>query len=210
MMVRLYIAFAMVSALLGLPSITKGQETSSSQQHLLMTLTDKQELHELSLRYARAVDRKNFDELMGLYDLDGLHDHGGMFKGSPQDFIAWLKSSMTSIETQHLVANSLFQISGDQASGEIYTINFHHMPNLSSNYIAGGRYLDRYVKVGGKWLFKSRLRIVDWSEERPAQSGVQASSLIKGAAGSLDPSADFEGFQVNGADPYDNAQFPIQ
>ena len=160
----------------------------------LEVLADKQALQELVLRYARAVDRKDFDRLKALYHPDARHDHGGMFAGGPGELIAWLKQSMVNMDTQHLVANSLFVIDGDTAKGEVYTINFHHFPGTSSNYIAGGRYLDRYVRHEGRWVFQQRTRVVDWSEERTAKPGATAASLLRGCALPHDPSLALEPF----------------
>lgn len=153
-------------------------------------LADKQELQELVLRYARLVDRKHFARLADLYHPDGSHDHGGMFAGPVPDFIAWLEQSMTQtpMETQHLVANSLFFVDGDTARGEIYTINFHHFPEAGMNYVAGGRYLDHYVRRDGRWVFWSRARVIDWSEERKADSGKTASSVVRGQSWRTDAS----------------------
>lgn len=156
-------------------------------QSQILVLLDKQELQELVLRYARLVDRKDFARLAHLYHPDGRHDHGGMFAGGPTPFIAWLQRSMGDIETQHLVANSLFMVEGDTAKGEIYTVNFHHLPATESNYVAGGRYLDRYVRYEGRWVFQSRTRVIDWSEERPANPGATASELLRGKALQDDP-----------------------
>lgn len=189
------IASAMAVAFMGLPHSSAAAKPTTHEIAALDMVIDKQALYELNLRYARAVDRKNFEALRALYAPNGFHDHGGMFKGSPDQFIAWLTKSMVDIETQHLVANSLFHVTGETATGEIYTINFHTMPKLSSNYIAGGRYLDHYIKINGTWHYQSRLRVIDWSEERPASIGNTAANLVKGASGDADPSYDFDGLR---------------
>lgn len=191
-----HIALAAAVAIWGLPHSPLAQEVPSHAAERLQHLADKQELYELNARYARAVDRKNFSQLTELYDPNGVHDHGGMFKGAPDAFIQWLSQSMTEIETQHFIGNSLFHINGDTATGEVYTINFHHLNKRAVNYIAGGRYLDQYVKLDGKWRFKSRLRVIDWSEERPATPGETSASLLRGKNGRADPSAYFWGFTL--------------
>lgn len=158
----------------------------------VVELLDRQALQQLVLRYARAVDRKDFDRLCGLYHPDAHHDHGGMFAGSPAEMVRWLRETMVDIETQHLIANSLFSIQGTQAQGEIYSVNFHYFPKSGRNYIAGGRYLDRYEKRDGIWRFTSRRRVIDWSEERPASSAQTAATLIRGAPYPNDLSYEFQ------------------
>jgi 3-phenylpropionate/cinnamic acid dioxygenase small subunit len=184
---------AIAAAICALPLSSSASEIPARHDQQLQMLLDKQELYELNVRYARSVDRKNLDDLLSLYHSDAIHDHGGMFKGSPAQFIAWLKTTMIEIETQHFVGNSLFKIDGNFAVGEIYTVNFHHLSKQSANYIAGGRYLDEYIKTDGKWRFKSRLRVLDWSEERPSVAGKTAASLVRGDRGEADPSRRLKG-----------------
>lgn len=185
----------LLAVLLSLFTLSYAQAAPQVEaQSQLVVLADKQELQELVLRYARAVDRKNFDQLATLYHPDAHHDHGGMFAGPVDEFVAWLKRSMVDMDTQHLVANSLFMVDGNTAKGEVYTINFHHFPKTASNYIAGGRYLDRYVRHEGCWVFQERTRVIDWSEERAAEPGTTGSSLLRGRALPDDPSRTLEPF----------------
>ncbi len=153
----------------------------------------KQALQELVCRYSRAVDRRDFDSLAGLYLHDAIHDHGDMFRGEPAALITWLKQSPATMLTQHFVGNCLFHVEGDRAEGEIYTINYHVLPvdpesGERRDYVAGGRYLDRYRRVGGRWYFEQRQRVIDWRHQRPSNPGATGAEVHQGSPGRDDPS----------------------
>lgn len=156
----------------------------------MQTLLDREALRELAARYARAVDRRDFALLRALYHDAAVHDHGSMFLGGPDAFVTWLEASMGDMVTQHIVANTLFDIAGDEAEGEIYTVNYHVMDG-GRDYIAGGRYLDRYVRHEGRWLFMARKRVIDWTHERARSEGGVSAGLVRGALGRSDASFAF-------------------
>ena len=153
----------------------------------LQDLLDRQELADLVAGYSRAVDRREFDALVNLYHPDAIHDHGPMFQGKRDDFISWLKQSPTNLITQHVVGNALYVINGDQAEGEIYTINCHVIGG-ERDYFAGGRYLDRYIRENGRWFFSLRKRVVDWTYEGPSSPAATAAGLTRGENGPGDAS----------------------
>ena len=157
----------------------------------LQDLLDRQDLADLVLRYCRCIDRRQFDKLRPLYHADARHDHGGMFQGNPADLIAWLsRTTPAAMVTHHFVGNMLFQVDGDRAEGEIYTINTHRFPAATGarDYIASGRYLDRYERRNGVWRFSFRQRIADWTHEGAAQPAAMAAGLRAGATDGSDPS----------------------
>jgi hypothetical protein len=61
----------------------------------LQTLLDKQALHELALTYYRACDRRDFALVRALYHDDAIDDHGSMFSGTADEYVAWLRAVPT-------------------------------------------------------------------------------------------------------------------
>lgn len=154
----------------------------------LQELLDRQALAELVACYSRAVDRRDLALLRSLYHPGAIHDHGGLFRGDRDAFVAWLAVAMQDVATQHLVGNTLFAIDGDRAEGEVYTINFHVIGGAQGrDYIASGRYLDTYRREDGRWLFASRQRLLDWAWEGPSVPVGTGSSIARGIPGSDDP-----------------------
>lgn len=154
----------------------------------LQELIDRQALAELVACYSRAIDRRDFALLRSLYHQEAIHDHGGLFRGDRDAFVAWLPAAMQGVATQHLVGNTLFAIDGDRAEGEVYTINFHVIGGQQSrDYIASGRYLDTYRREDGRWLFDSRQRLLDWAWEGPSAKASAGASIARGIPGPDDP-----------------------
>ncbi len=130
----------------------------------LDSLLDQQALHELVLRYCRAIDRREYQALRALYHEDAIDDHGALFKGSADDYVAWLPSVLSGFEcTVHSISNALFVVTGDLAEGEIYTQAYHRThPPQSRELVIAGRFLDRYERRAGVWRFYRRSLALDW------------------------------------------------
>ena len=134
-------------------------------------LLEKQAITELVNSYSRAVDRHDFVLLRDLYTADGIDDHGGLYCGPADGFVAWLREAMKEVDTSHAVHNHTIAIDGDQAEGEVYVTAYNRIPNPeggANEFIQGLRYLDKYRNEGGRWRFAHRTVVVDWAQLRPA------------------------------------------
>jgi hypothetical protein len=130
----------------------------------LQTLIDKQALVELVYGYCRACDRRDFALVRTLYHDDAIDDHGAMFRGTADEYVAWLPGVMANFEaTVHSITNTLFVVRGEEAQGEIYTHAYHRTAAPDAReIIIGGRYLDRYARRAGHWKFLHRSLALDW------------------------------------------------
>ncbi len=156
-------------------------------------LLDKQALAELVLRYCRGIDRRDYALVRSLYHDDAIDDHGHMFYGGADDYVAWLPSILNGFEcTVHSLSNMLFRIDGDRAEGELYATAYHRTPPAPSREIVvGGRYLDQYSRRDGVWKFQHRALVLDWC--RVAEADLAAYQDLSvgaptGSAGESDPS----------------------
>lgn len=163
---------------------------------LLRQTADHIALSRLIDSYARAIDRCDLELLRSLYADDAIHDHGAMFCGGPDAFAAFIGGTMRSLVSHHFMGNRLLDITGDQATGETYAINSHVIaPGTAEarDYIAGGRYLDRFRRTDAGWRITYRTRVIDWSHERPHQPGSTAAGLAIGGKWPDDASYAFLG-----------------
>lgn len=74
--------------------------------------------------------------------------------------------------TTHFNGQSTVHVDGGGATGESYCIA-HHVTvdgDKRTLMIASIRYLDRFVKQNGVWLFAERKLMVDWTETRSIAS----------------------------------------
>lgn len=142
-------------------------------------MLDNFALQQLVLSYCHGIDRRDLDLVRSTYHDDAIDDHGGMFKGSPDAFVAWLPSMLANWSaTAHIIHNSLFLIDGDHAEGESWLTAYHRTADGGREIIAHGRYIDACERRDGVWRFYRRALALDWAEEHD----VQSSALTEGAA----------------------------
>ena len=70
--------------------------------------------------------------------------------------------------THFLGQSTIFTLTGDRGTGETYCLAHHVTADGGSRrlMVASLRYLDRFVRMDGVWLFAERRLYVDWLEER--------------------------------------------
>ena len=132
-------------------------------------LLDHVALRDLVMRYCRGIDRRDFPLVRSCYHDDAVDDHGGMFQGSADDFVAWVAEALKVMEcTLHSVSNSLFAVDGDYAEGEHHSYNYHRTRAPGRHeLVIHGRYLDKYERRGGVWKFACRKIVFDHGYARP-------------------------------------------
>lgn len=137
----------------------------------LATLIAKEEIRQLVLLYSRGVDRKDIDLLRTLYAKAATDDHGSHFKGQADDYLRFLEKSFPYMRMSgHYVCNHLISVNGDEGEGEVYALAYHLIPDGKGGIVedfAGVRYIDRYRKEGGRWLFAQRVVEFDFRSKRP-------------------------------------------
>ncbi len=142
----------------------------------LDTLLDKEMIRELVLLYSRGVDRKDIELLKTLYTKDATDDHGAHFKGPADAYIEFLERSLPGLLAGgHFVCNHLIAVDGATAEGEVYALAYHIFSDGKGGAmqdVAGVRYVDRYAKENGRWLFASRIVSFDFREIKPVASPV--------------------------------------
>lgn len=140
----------------------------------LSTLSDIQEIKDLALRYAKAVDSRDAEKQAGVFVEDGLIDGSGyLIEGRASILKIAPMMAKRYKATFHAVQNHLIELDGDEATGEVYALS-HHLSagedGSLTDWVMVMRYLDRYVRVAGSWLFAHRHIIVDWTETRQADA----------------------------------------
>ena len=155
----------------------------------LATLIAKDEIRELALLYSRGVDRKDIELLKTLYAKDATDDHGKHYNGDAAGYLSFLEKSFPYLPySGHHICNHLVSVDGDTGEGEVYAIAYHLLPDGKGGFIEdfmAVRYIDRYRKEGGRWLFASRVVAFDHRTQRPVS-----------APGATPPSAEDASYKV--------------
>jgi hypothetical protein len=130
----------------------------------------KQELHELTARYCRGIDRADEAILLSVWHTDATVDYGFM-KGSAKEFSQMMTAMNEQIvRTIHCVSNELFEVDGKFATGESYlfSISTRRIDGKEMDTLVGGRYLDRFELRDGEWRLLHRTFIMDWNMNQPS------------------------------------------
>jgi hypothetical protein len=149
----------------------------------------KQALHELCMAYARGVDRADPTLLASLFHEDSSVISGVINASGPQfarEITAFVRGNLE--RCFHSVANMWFEIDGDGAVGESYVIAVATAGG--NDVMTGGRYIDAFERRNGKWKFKSRSFVIDWSSTQPTShetGGMYAALTTRGSYGTSDP-----------------------
>jgi ketosteroid isomerase-like protein len=137
----------------------------------LATLVAKDEIRELALLYSRGVDRKDPALLRTLYTAEGMDYHGDKFRGTAEDYVAFLEASMPYLDySGHHICNHLIAVDGDEGHGEVYALAYHIYGDGKGGHVEDlqtVRYLDHYRKEDGRWKFAERNVIFDAVSKHP-------------------------------------------
>jgi ketosteroid isomerase-like protein len=129
-------------------------------------LSDRQEIHDLVLRYCSAVDRGDYAAVRAVYARDGVDHHTG-FSGGADDYVAWLRARTAGFDgTMHLVGNHLVELIGDHAFAETYGTAVHWgspREDEALNFTSGFRYLDHLRRDPEGWRIVSRTAVREWT-----------------------------------------------
>lgn len=159
-------------------------------------LLAKQEIIEVTMRYARAIDRMDEALLRSVFHPDSAHNHFYAGPSSdphrpatgddPGDFVRFAFQVLSAhTHTHHQLGNHLVELnSANDARCECYFTAFHRMRALGDpeagtdafetemDFFVGGRYVDRFECRDGVWKIVQRTGMTDWMRiESPSSRG---------------------------------------
>jgi len=168
----------------------KGDGGLHPQNLSMDEVRDRMALQHLVTAYGHGIDRRDYGLLKSLYHDDAIDDHSPYYCGSAAGFIDWLPQMLaTWAATSHIMLNTLFLLDGDRGEGVITARAWHLTADGTREFIAWGRYADRYERRDGIWRFAHRFFILDHSEERAVeqQDSFGTQGVETGRAGADDP-----------------------
>ena len=147
----------------------------------------REEIRDVTLRYARGVDRCDWELVRSCYHADAYDDHG-TYKGGISGFIDFFsRQALHFSGTMHVIANFLVDVdaANGRADAETYCIAHHWTPPGEDAYhlVTGARYVDRFELREAEWRIAHRRCVLDWSEKKPARSWGLMSHFIQGERG---------------------------
>ena len=103
---------------------------------------------------------------------DNAYCEYGFINGDAASFIEFAVGALKDhTSNQHMIGNTLIDVEGDEAFGEVYFHAYHKVKSEAGfdDLIVAGRYLDRYERRDGVWKMAYRSERVDWSRTTPTQ-----------------------------------------
>ena len=133
---------------------------------------DEQAINKLVFTYARGADRRDGALFASVFTEDGVLDYNGRQSTGPNQ-LSKIPSALTSYtKTYHTVMNTLIEVDGDTAKGEIYSASHHIRPvesTIHSDRVMYITYLDDYVRTNDGWRIKRREVNVEFVEFKTVQ-----------------------------------------
>ena len=139
----------------------------------LQWLVDRASISDLLVRFAHALDTKDFDGYAALYTHDGVLELPDPQTGTyfqltqPELAVAVPRSLGRYAATHHLSCNHQIEIKGDNASSRSYLQAVHVGARPDHHWSAGGWYDCTYRREAGNWRF-TRVRLTAvWIDGAP-------------------------------------------
>jgi hypothetical protein len=150
----------------------------------LEALLDRQDILDCLTRFSRGMDRFDREVFLSAFHGDAVIA-AGPFVGGPAQLYDWASKlhEQGQSYTHHNLLNCTCDIAGDVAHTETYYL-FVGRNRDDSNWLAGGRYIDRLERRNGVWKIALRTNAIEWS-------GMVPTMPI--------PFADVPGINLNGA-----------
>ena len=134
----------------------------------LEQLLDRQDILDCLTRFSRGMDRFDRELFLSAFHSDAVID-AGEFLGGPVALYDWARDlhERGQSSTHHNLLNHSCEIDGGLAHAETYYL-FVGRNRDQTNWIAGGRYIDRLERRGGAWRIALRCNAVEWSGTVPS------------------------------------------
>lgn len=128
-------------------------------EHLL----DRQDILDCLLRFCRGMDRFDRELFRSAFHPDAVIA-AGPFVGGPEELYEWASKlhEQGQSSTHHNLLNHSCDIDGDVAHTETYYL-FVGRNRDETNWMAGGRYIDRLERRDGAWKIALRTNAIEWS-----------------------------------------------
>jgi hypothetical protein len=126
-------------------------------------LLDRQDILDCLVRFSRGMDRFDRELLLSAFHPNAVIAVGE-FVGGPVDLYDWALAmhEKGQVATHHNLLNNTCEIDGETAHSETYYL-FVGRNRDETNWMAGGRYIDRLERRDEAWRITLRTNVIEWS-----------------------------------------------
>lgn len=132
---------------------------------------DERELRHLAYRYARMIDRRDWDQIPLVFTPDASLSGPGYAMQGHDELRGGLGQIAMYDSTMHSVHNQIAEIEGDAGTGEVYCVANHlyEKEGVAFKLDMGVRYEDRYVRGAEGWRIAQRVLNLIWQQDLPLE-----------------------------------------
>ncbi len=128
-------------------------------------MEDRMMINDLFVRYTTALDAGDVETIVACFTEDGALESPavGVYSGRQgiREFAErFARFHAGGSQLRHFISNLAMQVDGDVAHATCYLLNVITRDG-KTELMAPGRYDCRLAKVGGDWLFRHRLVVLD-------------------------------------------------
>ncbi len=164
------------------------RDTVERLQAEVTELRDRQEILACLHRYAKGLDRRDWDLFASAYHADAIDQHGD-FVGGPDGLVEYVSGLMADWDySVHFLDLNNLEIEGDVAHSECYVLFTQQRVDGTGLDFGGGRYVDRLERRSGAWAIAARRVVVDWSARAESVTFADVPSARTGTFDRNDPS----------------------
>jgi hypothetical protein len=133
-------------------------------------LAAKQAITEVLYHYCRGLDRMDRAMALSVWHPDGTADYGEIYRGTGHGFVDWVWHAHAAMAAHsHQITNVLIDVNpnGDRAVSEAYVtaaVRTNPPDGQTTDFVARGRYLDRWSRRSGTWAIDHRQYVDDLTE----------------------------------------------
>ncbi len=137
-------------------------------------LDDREQITRTIATYAQLADERRAAEMAALFTVDGRLEMFRPRSSEPAEIATGRKQLEQAFRvldrfpvTTHFLGQSIVDVDGDSATAQTYGMSHHISGDTAEDrrrVTLADRYVDRLVRVDGRWLFSERKKYTDWTE----------------------------------------------
>ena len=137
----------------------------------LQTLLDRAEIRDVMARYARGLDRRDFELAASCFTDDAVADYGGEQATAHgiEAIVRILRAVEHFEQTTHSMGDQIVEFDGDTARVETYARDQlrYTRDGVTYDMTGGLRYEDTFVRTPDGWRIQHRVMHTDWRRHDP-------------------------------------------
>ncbi|WP_020108375.1 nuclear transport factor 2 family protein [Nocardia sp. 348MFTsu5.1] len=138
----------------------------------LQGILDERAIKDVTIKYATALDTKNWRQLRECFTRDAVAHYGVIPDCEGVNaIIEQVSGGMDHLaQTQHILTNHVIKVDGDSATSVCYLQAQHLRDDAkpSWNFVMAGQYSDRLVRTADGWRISARSLELWWTSGDPA------------------------------------------